>query len=87
MKKTLNEKELFFYKFFFQNYFFSRNVGNSIKCKKNITPSPKPPPHLTEKSQQGNRGYLDIDSHCHYLLFGETTSHFLIFPKHFFFKC
>ena len=28
---------------------FSRNVGNSIKCKKNMTPPPpppKPPPHL-----------------------------------------
>ena len=48
--------------------FFSRNVGNSIKCEKNITP---PPPHIWDtKSEQGNRGY-----NCPSLLFGETTSH------------
>ena len=39
--------------------FFSRNVGNSIKCEKNITPPPPPNhPHIWDtKSEQGNRGY------------------------------
>ena len=53
--------------------FFSRNVGNSIKCQKNITP---PPP--TFEIQNQNRGIediMDIDSNCPSPLFGETTSH------------
>ena len=53
--------------------FFSRNVGNSIKCKKNIPPQTTP----TFEIQNQNKGIediLDIDSHCPYLLFGETTS-------------
>ena len=41
--------------FVFQD-FFSRNIGNSIKCEKNITPPP-PPPISDTKSEQGNRGY------------------------------
>ena len=45
----LNKKIFCF--FIPRNLFFSRNVGNSIKCKKNSTPPPppppKPPPHLT----------------------------------------
>ena len=50
---------------------YSRNVGNSIKCKKNIPP---PPPNWDKKSEQGNRGYIEyrfplsLDQ-----LFGETT--------------
>ena len=57
--------------------FFSRNVGNSIKCEKNITP---PPPQTTPtfEIQNQNKGIeyiMDIDSNCPYLLFGETTSH------------
>ena len=60
--------------FFNPRIFFSRNVGHSIKCKKNITP---PPPHTFEITNQNKRieDILDIDSHCPYLLFGETTSH------------
>ena len=45
--------------FYSQNFFFSRNVGNSIKCKTNITPPPNHP-HIwhvwDQKSEQGNRG-------------------------------
>ena len=59
--------------------FFSRNVGNSIKCQKNITPNH---PHTTPtfEIQNQNKGIEDImgiDSNCPYLLpvFGETTSH------------
>ena len=34
--------------FLFPDFLFSGNAGNSIKCKKNITPPPpNPPPHLT----------------------------------------
>ena len=59
--------------------FFSRNVGNSIKCEKNITPPPPPPPnHPTFEIQKQNKGIediMDIDSNCPHLLFGETTSH------------
>ena len=60
---------------------FSRNVGNSTKCEKNITP---PPPQTTPTfeihNQNQNKGIediMDIDSNCPYLLpvFGETTSH------------
>ena len=60
---------------------FSRNVGNSIKCEKNIT-TPPPPPQTTPtfEIQYQNKGIediMDIDSNCRYLLpvFGETTSH------------
>ena len=45
--------------------------------------TPPPPPQTTptfdmfeiKKSEQGNRGlyWIYIDSHCPYLLFGETT--------------
>ena len=57
--------------------FFSRNVGNSIKCEKNITP---PPPQTTPTFEIRTReieDIMDIDSNCPYLLpvFGETTSH------------
>ena len=55
--------------------FFSRNVGNSIKCEKNITP---PPPTFEIQNQnKGIEDIMDIDSNCPYLLpvFGETTSH------------
>ena len=59
--------------------FFSRNVGNSIKCEKNITP---PPPQTTptfeiQNQNKGIEDIMDIDSNCPYLLlvFGETTSH------------
>ena len=60
--------------------FFSRNVGNSIKCEKNITPPPPPPTTPTFEIQNQNKGIediMDIDSNCPYLLlvFGETTSH------------
>ena len=56
--------------------FFSRNVGNSIKCEKNIRP---PPPQITPtfEIQNQNKGIEDImgiDSNCPSLLFGETTS-------------
>ena len=63
--------------FVFQD-FFSRNVGNSIKCEKNITPPPppKPPPHFEIQNQnKGIEDIMDIDSNCPHLLFGETTSH------------
>ena len=36
--------------------FFSRNVGNSIKCEKNITPPPPP----TFEIQNQNKGIEDI---------------------------
>ena len=59
--------------------FFSRNVVNSIKYKKNITP---PPPQTTvtptfeiQNQNKGIEDIMDIDSNCPYLLFGETTSH------------
>ena len=60
--------------------FFSRNVGNSIKCEKNITPPPPPQTTPTFEIQNQNKGIediMDIDSNCPYLLlvFGETTSH------------
>ena len=58
--------------FVFQD-FVSRNVGNSIKCEKNITPPP--PNHPTFEIQNQNKGIMDIDSNCPHLLFGETTSH------------
>ena len=59
--------------------FFSRNVGNSIKCEKNITRSP-PPPQTTptfeiQNQNKGIEDIMDIDSNCPSLLFGETTSH------------
>ena len=72
-KKTLNEKEVFLKKNVFPD-FVSRNVGNSIKCKKNITPPP--PTFEIKKSEQGNRGYIGYRFPLSlYLLFGETTSH------------
>ena len=55
--------------------FCSRNVGNSIKCEKNITP---PPPTFEIQNQnKGIEDIMDIESNCPYLLpvFGETTSH------------
>ena len=44
--------------------FFSRNVGNSIKCEKNITP---PPPQTTptfeiQNQNKGIEDIMDIDS-------------------------
>ena len=41
------------------------------------TPPPHTsPPHLVSKIRKGNGGYiLDMDSHCPYLLSGETTFH------------
>ena len=46
--------------FFIPRIIFSRDVGNSIKCKKNITPPPPNHPHIwyvwDQKSEQGNRG-------------------------------
>ena len=54
--------------------FVSRNVGNSIKCEKNITP-PNPPPFEIQKQNKGIEDIMDIDSNCPHLLFGETTSH------------
>ena len=59
--------------FVFQDL-FSRNVGNSIKCEKNIPPPP--PNHPTFEIQNQNKGIediMDIDSNCPHLLFGETT--------------
>ena len=67
----------------YSQIFVSRNVGNSIKYEKNITPPP-PPPQTTPtfEIQNQNKGIedilvMDIDSNCPYLLlvFGETTSH------------
>ena len=41
----------------FPDLFVFRNVGNSIKCKKNLTK--KKHPHIWDKkSEQGNRGYI-----------------------------
>ena len=59
--------------FVFPDY-FSRNVGNSIKCEKNITP---PPTFEIQYQNKGIEDIMDIDSNCPYLLpvFGETTSH------------
>ena len=57
---------------------FSINVGNSIKCEKNITPPPPPQATPTFEVQNQNKGIediMDIDSNCPSLLFGETTSH------------
>ena len=68
-KKTLNYNI-----FFIPRIIFSRNIGNSIKCQKNITGNTRPP-HL--RSEQGNRGYIGYIFHCLYLLFGETTSHLI----------
>ena len=51
--------------------FFPRNIGNSIKFEKNITP----PPQTTPTFEIQNQHIMDIDSNCPYLLFGETTSH------------
>ena len=67
--------------FLFPEFIFSRNVGNSINARKILPP---PPPQTTptfdmfeiknqNKGIEDNIGY--IDSHCPYLLFGETTSH------------
>ena len=45
--------------FFIPRINFSRDVGNSIKCKTNIIPPPKPPPHLIclrSKIRTRNRG-------------------------------
>ena len=60
----------------YSQIFFSRNVGNSIKCEKNIT---TPPPQTTptfeiQNQTKGIEDIMDIDSNCPYLLFGETTS-------------
>ena len=57
--------------------FFSRNVGNSIKCEKNIT---HPPPQTTptfeiQNQNKGIEDIMDIDANCPSLLLGETTSH------------
>ena len=43
-----------------------------VFLKKNWHP---PPPKKNQKSEQGNRGYMDIDSHGPYLLSGENTFH------------
>ena len=61
--------------FVFPDIFF-RNVANSIKCEKNITPPP-PPPIEIQNQNKGIEDIMDIDSNCPYLLpvFGETTSH------------
>ena len=57
--------------------FCSRNVGNRIKCEKNITPPP--PPFEIQNQNKGIEDIMDIlvDSNCPHLLlvFGETTSH------------
>ena len=69
--------------FFVPRIIFSRDVGNSIKCKKNIIPPPNHP-HIwyvwDKKSEHRIEDYIGyIDSHCpRYLLFGETTSHLTI---------
>ena len=72
----LNKK---IFSFLFPEFIFSRNVGDSIRCKQNITPPPppEPPPHLIcLRSNKGIEDYIGyIDSHCPYLLFGETASH------------
>ena len=54
--------------------FFSRNVRNSIKSEKNITPPP-PPPFEIQNQNKDIEDIMDIDSNCPSLLFGETTSH------------
>ena len=61
----------------YSQIFFSRNVGNSIECEKNITP---PPPQTTptfeiQNQNKGIEDIMDIDCNCPSLLFGETTSH------------
>ena len=68
--------------FLFPEFIFSRNVGNSIKCKKNITPPPQTTPTFDMfeiKNQNKGIGDIiwDIDCHCPYLLFGATTSHLI----------
>ena len=64
----------------FPELFVSRNGGNSIKCKKNMTPPPpiKKATHTFEirNHNKGIEDILYIDSYCPYLLFGETTSLF-----------
>ena len=60
----------------YSQIFFSINVGNSIKCEKNITPPPPPPPTFEIQNQnEGIQDIMDIDSNYPHLLFGETTSH------------
>ena len=71
----LNKKIILF---FIPRIIFSRNVGNSINARKILPPPPPPPIDMFEIKNQ-NKGIEDyigyIDSHCPYLLFGETTSH------------
>ena len=57
--------------------FVSRNVGNSIKCEKNITPPQTTPTFEIQNQNKGIEDIMDIASNCPYLLpvFGETTSH------------
>ena len=50
--------------------FFSRNVGNSIKCEKNITPPP-PPTFEIQNQNKGIEDIMDIDSNYPHLLFGD----------------
>ena len=60
----------------YSQIFVSRNVGNSIKCEKNITPPAQTTPTFEIQNQnKGIEDIMDIDSNCPYLLFGETTSH------------
>ena len=62
--------------------FYSRNFC-FYKCwkyhkmrEKYYTPPPQTTPTFEIKNQnKGIEDILDIDSHCPYLLFGETTSH------------
>ena len=72
------------FSFLFPELIFSRNVGNSINTRKILSP---PPPQTTPtfdmfEIKNQNKGIEDyigyIDSHCPYLLFGETTSHLTI---------
>ena len=58
--------------FFIPRIFFSRNVGNSIKCKKT---TPTFDMFEIKNQNKGIEDIMDIDSHCPYLLFGVTTSH------------
>ena len=56
--------------FLFPEIFVSRNVGNSIKCKKNITPHTQTTPTFEIKNQnKGTEDIFDINSRCPYLLY------------------
>ena len=56
MKKNCFSNKIVF--FLFPELFFSRNVVNSIKCKKNIIPLPPTHPHIWDKKNQ-NKGIDD----------------------------